>query len=127
NNNTRYNRGAFMADMKPVPDRRIINEPPKQQQQMGRATVARGHTVTIPTGERTLVGYSLDNNAVYSQISRDYRSGHEVELPLDEIKTLRAAGALIDPGAPMPSYGIGPSFDEATRPGVENEPSIRGG
>lgn len=65
-----------------------------------RATVARGRSVMKPDASRKrLAGYSDKGEPRYTPELVQYGPGQEVDLPADEVKTLRQLGFLIDPGA----------------------------
>ena len=74
-----------------------------------RATVARGRTVYIPDPERKVFrGRTPDTGVeVYGQALAEFGPGQEVELPADEVASLRGLGYLIDPDkvAPAPTNG----------------------
>ena len=75
---------------------------------MGRGTVARGRTVVIPdTTKKKIVNHTPEGKPIYQAILNEFGPGHEVNLPLDEIKQLRVQGYLIDPGATAPEREIG--------------------
>ncbi len=65
---------------------------------MARGTVARGHTIDIPTGERRMIGYDRVTGApVFTSVIRKAGPGEEVTLVRSEIDRLRRAGFLVDP------------------------------
>jgi hypothetical protein len=83
------------------------NEQQQQRPRTERATVARGRTVMAPTSEKRLATYTPEGKPVHVAVLKEFGPGHEVELPVDEIVRLRAAGFLFDPSAiiPAPSQG----------------------
>jgi hypothetical protein len=67
---------------------------------MVTATVARGHTVDAPTGERRPTGYDSDKHEMVSgPVYKSFGPGETVTLPLSEIQRLIALGLLVDPAA----------------------------
>jgi hypothetical protein len=84
------------------------------QTKMGKAIVARGRTVCVPTGNRVQVGLTQDGQQVLSSETRDFGPGEEVTLPIDEIARLRETGHLVDPDRAPLNYGEGPAFNRDT-------------
>jgi hypothetical protein len=85
----------------------------KPAPKLGRATVARGRTVSVPhPTEKVFVGRLPETGAErFGPKMIDYGPGQEVELPHAEIAELRAKGFLIDPGAVQHQVASGPNFD----------------
>ncbi|MCJ2067758.1 hypothetical protein MKK75_02875 [Methylobacterium sp. J-030] len=77
---------------------------------LAKGIVAKGRTVTVPSDERRIAGYTAEGKPVYQTVQRVAAPGEEVELPAAEIAHLRLAGFLVDPDAPAVVYGAGPRF-----------------
>ncbi len=88
----------------------------QQQPKLIRAVVARGRSIDVPvSGNKVLAGYGKDDGKpVYRIPTRHHRAGDTIELPADEVKTLRAAGYLVDPDNVPPPAAEGPSFSSDT-------------
>ena len=78
------------------------------------ATVARGRSIEVPTGEMRLVGSGPDGKELMRAICRTFGPGETVELPADEVATFRKLGYLINPDNPNavpvsegPEYELG--------------------
>lgn len=70
------------------------------------ATVARGRSVDVPSGERRKVGHDpVTGEAIFAAVQRRYAEGQQVELPRSQITRLRELGFLTDPAAAPPSNG----------------------
>ena len=69
-----------------------------------KAVVARGRSIDVPVpGKKIVVGTSEDNKPITRVPTRRAQPGEVVELPSDEVRTLRASGYLVDPdNAPPP-------------------------
>jgi hypothetical protein len=81
------------------------------KQKTARAVVARGRSIDVPTGgEPIAVGATPEGKPVSRGPVKQYGPGQEVELPIDEIKTLRGLGYLVDPDRVAPASGNGPQF-----------------
>jgi hypothetical protein len=93
--------------VKPEPMPPVVPEPSAKVPK-ARGTVARGHTVEVPTGERYVRATANDGSPIFAQHSKKYGPGQEVSLPKDEIERLITLGFLVDPNAVPPS----PSDDE---------------
>lgn len=79
--------------------------------QTAKAIVARGRSVDVPLrGEPIVVGLTAEGKPVKRMPFQNVGPGKEVELPVDEIRTLRAAGYLVDPDNMAPPVGEGPQF-----------------
>lgn len=79
-----------------------------------KAVVARGRSVDVPVrGEQIIVGLTAEGKPVKRMPFQNVGPGKEVELPLDEIRTLRATGYLVDPANMAPPVGDGPQFGSA--------------
>lgn len=74
---------------------------------MGRAIVAPGRTVSVPTEEKRVAAYTPDNKPIHRLVEVTYRPGQEVSLPVDEIAYLRRTGFLVDPDAILVGTRIG--------------------
>ena len=77
---------------------------------LAKGIVAKGRTVTVPSDQRRIAGYTAEGKAVHQVIQRTAGPGEEVELPVAEILHLRISGFLTDPDAPAVVYGAGPRF-----------------
>ncbi len=79
--------------------------------QTGKAMVARGRSIDVPVGGKGIVVGTTEGNQPVTRVpTKTYYSGQTVELPLEEIKTLRASGYLVDPDNVAPPVGEGPQF-----------------
>ena len=79
-------------------------------QKTARAVVARGRSVDIPIGALVTVGLTAEGKTVTRRPTKQFGPGNEVELPADEIKSLRKLGYLVDPEATVIPTGEGPMF-----------------
>lgn len=68
-------------------------------EQLVSATVARGRTVHVPTGEKITIGKDNDGKLITRMQHRAAGPGETVKLPADEVKRLRQHGFLVDPEA----------------------------
>ena len=67
-------------------------------EKMGRGTVSRGHTITLPTRKRVLTGYDTDTKEpVYTTGRIEVGPGQEIELPESEIENFKKLGFIVDP------------------------------
>jgi hypothetical protein len=74
-----------------------------------KAIVARGRSIDVQVpGRAIVVGTTEDNKPVTRAPTRRAGPGEEIELPSDEVRTLRLAGFLVDPANLPPPSGIGP-------------------
>jgi hypothetical protein len=64
-----------------------------------RGVVARGRSLLAPDPvERKAVGYDAETKqTIFGPVMREYLPGDEVELPSDEITSLRQLGYIADP------------------------------
>ena len=77
---------------------------------LAKGIVAKGRTVTVPSDQKRVAGYTTEGKPVHQVVERRAAPGEEVELPAAEIAYLREAGFLVDPAAPVVVYGAGPRF-----------------
>ena len=70
-----------------------------------KAVVARGRSIDVPVpGKKVVVGTAEDGKPITRGPTRRAQPGETVELPIDEVRALRASGYLVDPdNAPPPS------------------------
>lgn len=82
-----------------------------------RATVARGRSVDVPlAGKREVAGYDKETGKpMHRPVMKQFGPGQDVELPADEVATLRKSGHLVDPDRIAPPIGEGPNFTEQGR------------
>jgi|SRR6185437_1220963 len=85
---------------------------------MARATVARGHTVVAPSGDKKIVGYTPEGKPLWAPALKSYGPNHEIELPESEIAWLRGTGHLVDPDAPPDLPAEGAHVSEKAQAGV---------
>jgi hypothetical protein len=83
---------------------------------MRRGTVARGRTVIAPHATRRQTIINAEGKPIEIPEATEYGPGAEVELPADEIKSLRLSGFLIDPGAADVPRSEGPTFGREGQP-----------
>ena len=82
-----------------------------------RAMVARGRTVYAPDpSKRQIVGRGDDGRPMEMAVIVEHGPGSELELPADEVMSLRASGFLIDPGTPEVPRSEGPTFGREEQP-----------
>ena len=68
-----------------------------------KAIVARGRSVDVDDEtRREIIGVQKDGTPMTRAPSRRYQAGEEIELPIDEVATLRKLGYLVDPDNPSP-------------------------
>lgn len=81
---------------------------------MEEGVVARGRTILVPDPhKKTLAGYNQEGKPVQRAVFNEYGPGKTVNLPSEEIKSLRKLGFLIDPDAQEIEVGPGPNYTEA--------------
>jgi hypothetical protein len=85
----------------------------KTQEKTARGIVARGRTVDIPTGKRTVVSHHpTTGEPVYRAVTRTAVPGEEIELPVSEIEYLRNGGFLVDTSKVIPALADGTHLSE---------------
>jgi hypothetical protein len=80
---------------------------------MTKATVAKGHSVEMPTGERVTTGFTGEGKEVFGQRCKTLGPGSQIELPLSEVRRLQALGFLVDRSRLAPPSAVGPEYDQA--------------
>jgi hypothetical protein len=83
-------------------------------EKMARGIVARGRSIDVPdpSAPKQTVGYSAEGKPFTKSAIRQYGPGMEVELPVQEIASLRERGFLTDPDRTLPPLAEGPRFTE---------------
>lgn len=72
-----------------------------------KAIVARGRSIDVPIpGKKEFSGTNKDGDSFYRLPVRNVGPGQEVELPIEEVRSLRAAGYLVDPDNIAPPVGM---------------------
>ena len=85
------------------------NEKSQPGPRLARGTVNRGHTVMVPhLTEKKVTGLHPETGkTMYAPVMMECGPGNEIELPLDEITSLRERGFLIDPKKIAPPLAEG--------------------
>lgn len=89
------------------------NQGGQPAEKIARGVVARGRTVDIPdTTRRQVIGHTPEGKPIHRSPVRSFGPGNEIELPAQEIATLRERGFLVDPERVIPPLADGPHFTE---------------